>query len=192
MTTIKHETKTHCPTVVVRLDAEQMLYRTDKDGFYIYAEAQFAKEQTIEGLRELLKIEIEAEGVDDGIVLIRVWAVEYTVEGSSVDFDNNIDILYTPDNWDANENDGVEGVTGKHILDVCGGDYALADRVYALCDWQHPATVLDELKREESAWYVNKYRCPCGAEWHDEHDCMCNDRCPKCNKEIEPYESEEV
>lgn len=41
-------------------------------------------------------------------------------------------------------------------------------------------------------WYINHYRCPCGSEWEDEWDCMCNDRCPNCNKEIEPYESEET
>ena len=38
--------------------------------------------------------------------------------------------------------------------------------------------------------YLNQYRCPyCQTEWEDEWDCACNDRCPDCNKEIEPYES---
>ncbi|NOV30743.1 hypothetical protein [Methylomonas sp. ZR1] len=38
--------------------------------------------------------------------------------------------------------------------------------------------------------YLNHYRCPyCQTEWEDEWDCACNDRCPHCNKEIEPYES---
>jgi hypothetical protein len=38
--------------------------------------------------------------------------------------------------------------------------------------------------------YLNQYRCPtCQTEWEDEWDCCCNDRCPDCNKEIEPYES---
>jgi hypothetical protein len=33
--------------------------------------------------------------------------------------------------------------------------------------------------------------CPyCQTEWEDGWDCGCNDRCPDCNKEIEPYESE--
>lgn len=47
--------------------------------------------------------------------------------------------------------------------------------------------------------YRNHYRCsvvidgkPCGAEWSDEWDCMCNDRCPRCNAEIEPYESDDI
>jgi len=46
---------------------------------------------------------------------------------------------------------------------------------------------------QDGQWYVNHYRCSeCGTEWDDEWDCMCNDRCPKCNAEIEPYASEEV
>jgi hypothetical protein len=39
--------------------------------------------------------------------------------------------------------------------------------------------------------FRNSYR-HCGQEWEDEWDSMCNDRCPVCNKEIEPYESEEI
>ncbi len=38
--------------------------------------------------------------------------------------------------------------------------------------------------------YLNQYRCPyCQTEWEDVWDCGCNDCCPDCNKEIEPYES---
>jgi predicted Zn-ribbon and HTH transcriptional regulator len=41
--------------------------------------------------------------------------------------------------------------------------------------------------------FVNHYKCPiCGHEWDDVHDCPCNDRCPGCNKEITPCDSEEV
>ncbi|MCK9608855.1 MAG: hypothetical protein M0R33_20640 [Methylomonas sp.] len=41
-----------------------------------------------------------------------------------------------------------------------------------------------------AARYLNEYRCPyCQTEWEDVWDCGCNDRCPDCNKEIEPYES---
>ena len=40
--------------------------------------------------------------------------------------------------------------------------------------------------------YRNFYRCPCGCEWADEWDCMCNDRCPDCDAECEPFDSEEV
>lgn len=40
--------------------------------------------------------------------------------------------------------------------------------------------------------YTNFYECPCGTAWEDVHDCQSNDRCPNCNKEIEPYKSEEL
>jgi len=35
---------------------------------------------------------------------------------------------------------------------------------------------------------VNFYRHrECGSHWVDLWNCGCNDRCPKCNAEIEPY-----
>jgi hypothetical protein len=41
--------------------------------------------------------------------------------------------------------------------------------------------------------YVNYYRCSeDGTEWQDEWDCTCNDRCPTCNAETEPYKSEDI
>jgi hypothetical protein len=41
--------------------------------------------------------------------------------------------------------------------------------------------------------FRNYYRCPNdGTKWHDEWDHRCNDRCPTCDSEIEPYFSEDV
>ena len=35
--------------------------------------------------------------------------------------------------------------------------------------------------------------CPdCKVEWEDVSDCINNDRCPICNKEIEAIEFEEI
>src|SRR3984893_13738450 len=34
--------------------------------------------------------------------------------------------------------------------------------------------------------------CPCGTDWWDEWDCLCNDRCPTCDAEIEPDEHEAI
>jgi hypothetical protein len=34
---------------------------------------------------------------------------------------------------------------------------------------------------------TNYYACPCGMSWCDEWDCECNDHCPECDKEIEPF-----
>jgi hypothetical protein len=39
------------------------------------------------------------------------------------------------------------------------------------------------------AWYLKFYECSaCGTKWTDEWSCTCNDRCPKCRAEIEPYD----
>jgi len=44
----------------------------------------------------------------------------------------------------------------------------------------------------DKTFYRNRYRCTCGKEWEDVWSCMCNDRCPRCNTEIEPFESLEL
>jgi len=46
---------------------------------------------------------------------------------------------------------------------------------------------------EEETLWLNHYKCShCGTEWSDEWSCQCNDRCPKCGAETEPYQSEEI
>lgn len=43
----------------------------------------------------------------------------------------------------------------------------------------------------ETPVYRNYYECPdCRTNWEDDSDSMCNDRCPECDREIEPYDSE--
>jgi hypothetical protein len=61
-------------------------------------------------------------------------------------------------------------------------------------DVLHPAPPApdDDNDGESATMYLNHYRCTCGHEWTDKWNCMCNDRCPKCDTEIEPYQSEEV
>lgn len=39
--------------------------------------------------------------------------------------------------------------------------------------------------------YLNHYECDCGAQWTDEWDCMCDDRCPSCDCPCCPHHSEE-
>lgn len=52
---------------------------------------------------------------------------------------------------------------------------------------------LDEDVSQGTARFLNHYRCPNdGEEWSDEADCQCNDRCPICRAEIEPYDSEDI
>ena len=39
------------------------------------------------------------------------------------------------------------------------------------------------------AWFVKYYNHDeCDVEWSDEWSCACNDRCPVCDAEIEPYD----
>jgi len=43
------------------------------------------------------------------------------------------------------------------------------------------------------AWYLKYYECSaCGIKWTDEWSCTCNDRCPECRAEIEPYDDEDL
>lgn len=47
------------------------------------------------------------------------------------------------------------------------------------------------LEPEEPHVVRNFYR-HCGVEWDDTWSCGCNDDCPVCGKEIEPYDSEDL
>ena len=62
--------------------------------------------------------------------------------------------------------------------------------------WAYSAGFLESSsprQEEESIRLLNRDKCPDdGTEWTDESRCACNDRCPSCNHEIEPYESEEI
>jgi hypothetical protein len=41
-------------------------------------------------------------------------------------------------------------------------------------------------------WFRKYHTCRCGTDWWDEWDCLCNDRCPTCDAEIEPDEHEAI
>ena len=45
-----------------------------------------------------------------------------------------------------------------------------------------------ELDVEDPHQYTNYY-VHCGVQWWDEWSCWCNDECPECGGEIEPYAS---
>jgi len=46
---------------------------------------------------------------------------------------------------------------------------------------------------EKPFTHRNYYRCPHDdSEWIDEWSCACNDRCPTCRAEIEPYFTENM
>ncbi len=46
---------------------------------------------------------------------------------------------------------------------------------------------------EEKDNFLNHYYCEhCESEWSDTWSCTCNDKCPTCNREIEPFQSDEI
>ena len=48
------------------------------------------------------------------------------------------------------------------------------------------------MRKTPMPWFRKHHTCPCGTDWWDEWDCLCNDRCPMCNAEIEPDEHEAI
>jgi hypothetical protein len=44
---------------------------------------------------------------------------------------------------------------------------------------------------EFGVYFERIFRCDCGEQWIDVHDSDCNDRCPACNREVEPRETHE-
>lgn len=84
-------------------------------------------------------------------------------------FNNSETVIYTPDLWEEDENNGKKGLTGKDFLDLCGGDYELAEDVFNGCEWQHPATVLDEMKRGAKTGEVYLVRLDETDSWNKEY-----------------------
>lgn len=39
----------------------------------------------------------------------------------------------------------------------------------------------------ETKTTYTRYFCHCGVQWQEDWDCACNDECPVCKHEIEPY-----
>ena len=45
----------------------------------------------------------------------------------------------------------------------------------------------------ESYYFIMTHKCwRCGEEWWDEHDCACDDDCPKCDATNSPISFEAV
>lgn len=77
------------------------------------------------------------------------------------------------------------------------GAYVMAWIWVADCDvWEGPTD-----SEGEPCLFINRYRhedCKRASkgegppEWTDQWSCACNDKCPNCGAEIEPYESDEL
>lgn len=79
-----------------------------------------------------------------------------------------------------------------------------------ICEHHHPKdfdgdcrdnenrfTVEQLIEKHGELWlevqYWNYYHCEyCLTDWEDTWTCQCNDECPGCGKEIEPYNSVEI
>jgi len=85
--------------------------------------------------------------------------------------------------WQANGGFCTVAVHATYMEDLPYETYCLDEEAYRR---------VVENDRSSRTVYRNRYRCPCGEEWEDEWECMCNDRCPRCNLEIEPFESHEI
>ena len=64
---------------------------------------------------------------------------------------------------------------------------------------QHNTTLIEKTinivrpRPQKRLAFRNYYQCPYDlTKWRDEWHCTCNDRCPVCDREIEPYFSEDV
>jgi len=57
-----------------------------------------------------------------------------------------------------------------------------------------PEAVPDDTDEQSGGdQFVNFYRCDAdGTAWVNSWSATCNDRCPTCGREIEPYKSEDL
>lgn len=85
MKRFKFDNLNDAPNVLVGLEADQMIFRTSSEGFYSFVQSEFNgldedDHGYIDGLDEILNVEVKAEHVEDGTVWMRVWATEYRAE----------------------------------------------------------------------------------------------------------------
>ena len=94
-------------------------------------------------------------------------------------------------------NDG--GVIDRYQCIHCG--FVIPD----CTDAEELFTALDVVRQAKEArkpnpdqgdtrpWYLKCYECPsCGEKWTDEWDCLCDDKCPKCNTACSPIDHEQL
>lgn len=89
----------------------------------------------------------------------------------------------------------TEGGDAERIMAVNGNEVYVHDFCLVTPEDVDPSFVTEVLEQiaepGEPVLWTNHYRCPCGEEWEDQWESTCNDKCPACNKEIEPYISDD-
>lgn len=75
----------------------------------------------------------------------------------------------------------------------CAACGAVWEDQYKLVDIE-PKQDPDESEEDDPRYaaFLNYYHCPCGHRWAQVSDCACNDRCGECDKEIQPFKSEDI
>ena len=58
---------------------------------------------------------------------------------------------------------------------------------YEICDAKHYSALQTAVG--PNIRFTNHYKCVCGETWQDDSTSTNNDRCPVCDKEIEPFSS---
>ena len=55
-----------------------------------------------------------------------------------------------------------------------------------------PVAAISILSPKEESMRFRTFYEHCGQQWEDIWSCTCNDECPVCGAEIEPYKSEDL
>ncbi len=69
-------------------------------------------------------------------------------------------VAYRPPRLDEYDNIIDNCYTGADFVDECGGDEALAYRLFCYCNWQHPSSALPEVEyedEEDKKWAEEMY-----------------------------------
>lgn len=100
---------------------------------------------------------------------------------------------YHGSGWLEGDLDGMEAPEGLVFIQRCRACNLYATDAAAAEAWGggFGVVILGVVCRQLQ--FVNYYQCPDdGKKWVMTWSCMCNDRCPQCNHEIEPYKSEDL
>ena len=99
--------------------------------------------------------------------------------------------------WVDNEPDEDHPDPMDEVCDLVRDANDLFNRIFPETPGQpidiHAALANYDPTKEPTPWYRNHYICTeCGTEWNDEHDCQCDDRCPKCNTSMQTHHSDDL
>jgi hypothetical protein len=85
----------------------------------------------------------------------------------------------------------LPGLVRWVVYSPCVGEYAMLDESASGPGGPPPKIAANSAEGTIGPGaFVNHYRCPFdNAHWAVSWSCTCDDKCPNCGREIEPYES---